>query len=192
MEINIKALTFGVVLGLVGSVVSGAIFFGIMLYSGYAFGLVSVAIGALTGALVALGYKLGGGMFKEKSDVQAIIWISMIMGLLAGINGYFLPYFFFAIIGLKISFSAYVKLLNFGVFDLVFIGISACAARWVLKHAVGLLYKNEIQAAKQKQTEFIMKKLEELKAQKEAEPTKPQKETEQKQIKHHKKKKVKK
>jgi len=182
IESGYLPLVLSVFFGIIGAIIAAFIFFQITLNVGWIFGIATYGTGALVGVFTVLGYKIGGGKFKTDADVNFVKYSAIVMGVIAGILGYFGLYILLVLLGVSdISFSEYIGILEFGIFDVVFIGISALGARWGVGPAVRFLYKGEIEQAEkkhaeltQKMVEELTKKTEESKA-KEPEETKPKK-----------------
>ena len=69
MVINMKkAWTLSILFGIIGMILSGAIFFGIMYATEMIFGFVAIGCGMLSGGLAGLGFKLGKGDFRSRKE----------------------------------------------------------------------------------------------------------------------------
>ena len=145
MVINMKkAWTLSVLFGIIGMILSGAIFFGIMYATEMIFGFVAIGCGMLSGGLAALGFKLGKGDFKSQKEITIFLSLLTVFGLLGVISGYFAPYFYFLIKnGMMINVGIYLSLIEFGFMDVVFALIGAYGGRYIGKRMVSsILIKN--------------------------------------------------
>ena len=132
-----KAWTLSVLFGIIGMILSGAIFFGIMYATEMIFGFVAIGCGMLSGGLAALGFKLGKGDFKSQKEITIFLSLLTVFGLLGVISGYFAPYFYFLIRnGMLINLSFYLSLIEFGFMDIIFALIGAYGGRYIGKIVV--------------------------------------------------------
>jgi hypothetical protein len=118
---------FAIILGVIGVLVSAGIFVYVAYATERIFGLVAVACGFISGGAASLGFMLGGGSFRIKSDVDAYLWMSTIFGLLGVLSAYFLPYL---ILFSAMPMATYLNLISFGILDVVFIAIGAYGGKW--------------------------------------------------------------
>ena len=128
MADNTKAWTLGVILGIIGVILSAGVLIYITLKTERIFGIVTIISGIISGGAVGLGYKLGKGNLTSKSQVQMFLWILTFFGLLGVSAAYFGPYILFAANG--ISFLDYISLIGFGFMDIIFILIGAYGGRY--------------------------------------------------------------
>ncbi|MDO8633886.1 MAG: hypothetical protein Q7K34_01175 [archaeon] len=131
---NGKAWFLGIIFGLIGIAVSAAIFFGVMVVTKMIFGYAAIFTGAVAGGIAALGFKIGGGSFKEQKDISNFLLFATIVGLVAVVAGYTVsPYFYYGAFD-KMDFGAFMELYSsLGVFsgiDFLFIAIGAYGGRW--------------------------------------------------------------
>ncbi|MBI4045044.1 MAG: hypothetical protein HY392_05025 [Candidatus Diapherotrites archaeon] len=131
---NGKAWFLAIIFGLIGIVISAAVFFGIMVATERVFGLVAIFTGAIAGGIAALGFKLGGGSFKEQKDVSNFLLFATIIGFLAVVAGFVVsPYFYLGGFG-RMEFGTFIELYSslggFSPIDLLFVAIGAFGGRW--------------------------------------------------------------
>jgi len=125
---NSKAWTLAIIFGIIGIILSAVILILIMLKTGYIIGIVTVLGGALSGGAAGLGYKLGNGNLKDKSEVQTFLWILTGFGFLGVLAAYIGPYFVF--FSPNLGFSLYISLIGFDYKDVLFLIIGALGGRW--------------------------------------------------------------
>ena len=110
--------------GLIGVLISGAIFFSIAYATGTIFGLVAILCGFISGGAAGLGYKIGKGTLHKGKEVKPFLAMVTLFGLLGIIVGYLAPYIYFAVsFGAFISLETYFKIICFNFIDALFVFI---------------------------------------------------------------------
>jgi len=166
LKINGFQYVSSILLGLIGAIVGGAIYFGSVIYTHYAFGLIIFFTGAFAGFCLAFGYKIGGGRLKRKEEIIFLKYSSMLVGALSGVFGYFGLYFLGNLLGIPLSFSEYIQLIDFGIVEIIFIAIGGIGGNWIIGRSMKFLYRKEIKEEQERLAKEIKRALEEAKKKK--------------------------
>ena len=119
-----KAWSLAVIFGGVGVLISGALFFAVIYFTGYIIGLLTIGCGVLSGFASALGFKFGKGAFGTEKQVHAFLNLATVFGFLGVCAGY----------GILLwgSFQSgnTAPWLNLELMDLLFVAFGAYGGRW--------------------------------------------------------------
>ena len=124
---NNKAWVMGVILGILGVIVSSGIYIYIAWTTERIFGIVAILCGLIGGGAAGLGFRLGRGQISSADSAKKFLAVTTIFGFLGVAGAYIGPYLIFGWIGLP--FSAYMELIEFDIMDVLFIVFGTFAGR---------------------------------------------------------------
>jgi hypothetical protein len=130
----------GITFGLVGALVSAAIYVYIAYKIHIIFSLVAILCGIIAGGAMALGFMLGKGKLTQK-NVSLYLWATTILGAIGVLAAYFLPY---VIYFRFLSLSFYLTLIKFGFLDVLFIVFGAFGGRWAGQKVGYMMFHSQL------------------------------------------------
>ncbi len=119
-----KAWLLAVILGSVGVLISGALFFAVLYFTGIIFGILTIGCGVISGFASAVGFKIGKGSFSTDKHVSAFLHLATAFGFLGVVAGYG------ALLGFDFLTGNPTPWVNLDLMDLLFVVLGAYGGRW--------------------------------------------------------------